>query len=477
MKLPPGYDGACRRLSRRRRAREARREAALRRAPHGAEGGRHVVHGRPARRGHVRERSDRRPGAAQDRRVPHLPPRQRGRRPRDGGDAGDPRRGVDHLDAQARAALRRVRLDGAAAGCTCRSCATPTSSKISKRKNPTSLIWYRDAGLPARGAAQLPRADGLQPQHGAARSSRSTRCSPTSTRSGSRRPGPVFDLEKLKWLNGEWIRRLPADDARRAPRRAPAAPAAARAGRRRRATPCSRGSTPTAARRAATRRRPRSPRSSTGRCRSCGSASARSRSTRRSRRCSSATTSPPTRRTTSSRRSARPPRPRTRSARRTRRCPAAPAFDRRRARGVAARARRRDGLEAGRLLLPAARGGHRHEGEPSALRDDGDRGEARGARRGSTPRRGCSGGRRPSMRHGGADARAQGEAPGCNGRGPACVCGVEPRGAGDGARPRAGAPGRVLPSARRSASHVTPPADRGPSSGRPRPAPMDGVLP
>ena len=64
------------------------------------------------------------------------------------------------------------------------------------------------AGIPARGAAQLPGADGLvdagRPRGLHARrvhrrTSTSTRISPT---------GPIFDLNKLDWLNGHYIRQL-----------------------------------------------------------------------------------------------------------------------------------------------------------------------------------------------------------------------------------------------------------------------------
>ena len=69
----------------RQRARERR---AARHPPGDAARQASRVVARPAaRRGALRQRADRRPGAAQERRLPDLPPRQRGRRPPDGDHA------------------------------------------------------------------------------------------------------------------------------------------------------------------------------------------------------------------------------------------------------------------------------------------------------------------------------------------------------------------------------------------------------
>ena len=61
----------------------------------------------------LRQRRDRRPGPDQGRRVPHLSPRQRGRRPRHGDHPRDPGRGVDPLDPQAPLSLCGARLGAA----------------------------------------------------------------------------------------------------------------------------------------------------------------------------------------------------------------------------------------------------------------------------------------------------------------------------------------------------------------------------
>jgi glutamyl-tRNA synthetase len=88
-------------------------------------------------------------------------------------------------------------------------------SKISKRKNPVSLIYYRDSGylpeailnflglmgggMPAdinNGTEQFTLAEMVQ----------------SFVFPDIRLGGPVFDLTKLKWLNGEYLRKLPPED-------------------------------------------------------------------------------------------------------------------------------------------------------------------------------------------------------------------------------------------------------------------------
>jgi glutamyl-tRNA synthetase len=95
-------------------------------------------------------------------------------------------------------------------------------SKISKRKNPVSLIYYRQAGfLPEAminflglmgGGMPAPAAEST-PTQAATKSSETdifsladmvARFQVENIRLG----GPVFDLTKLKWLNGEYIRAL-----------------------------------------------------------------------------------------------------------------------------------------------------------------------------------------------------------------------------------------------------------------------------
>jgi glutamyl-tRNA synthetase len=94
-------------------------------------------------------------------------------------------------------------------------------SKISKRKNPVSLIYYRQAGylpeaminfLGLMGGG-MPAAESEAATGNPSKSSEAdiftladmvTRFRMESIRLG----GPVFDLTKLKWLNGEYLRAL-----------------------------------------------------------------------------------------------------------------------------------------------------------------------------------------------------------------------------------------------------------------------------
>jgi len=100
-------------------------------------------------------------------------------------------------------------------------------SKISKRKNPVSLIYYRQAGfLPEAminflglmgGGMPAPTAESAVAGQPPAKASEAdiftlsdmiARFDVKNIRLG----GPVFDLTKLKWLNGEYIRALAPED-------------------------------------------------------------------------------------------------------------------------------------------------------------------------------------------------------------------------------------------------------------------------
>jgi glutamyl-tRNA synthetase len=84
-------------------------------------------------------------------------------------------------------------------------------SKISKRKNPTSLIWYRDQGFLPQAVLNFLALMGYSHSSGTeVFDLKSMLADFDPTRIST--TGPVFDLEKLKWLNGEWIRGMPADD-------------------------------------------------------------------------------------------------------------------------------------------------------------------------------------------------------------------------------------------------------------------------
>lgn len=83
-------------------------------------------------------------------------------------------------------------------------------SKISKRKNPVSLDWFRQEGfLPqallnylALMGWSMPGGKEIFGLEEFVENFDFKRVDPT---------GPIFDLEKLTWLNGEWIRLLTAD--------------------------------------------------------------------------------------------------------------------------------------------------------------------------------------------------------------------------------------------------------------------------
>ncbi len=80
-------------------------------------------------------------------------------------------------------------------------------SKISKRKNPTSLLWYKDHGyLPEAMVNFLALMGYSGPDDNEIFNlDEMLRDFDTARMSTS---GPVFDLEKLGWLNGEYIRAL-----------------------------------------------------------------------------------------------------------------------------------------------------------------------------------------------------------------------------------------------------------------------------
>src|SRR5580658_3722349 len=88
-------------------------------------------------------------------------------------------------------------------------------SKISKRKNPVSLIYYRESGfLPQAVLNFLGLMGGGMPAdfNGGTEKFTLPEMVEHFVVKNIRPAGPVFDLTKLKWLNGEYIRALaPAD--------------------------------------------------------------------------------------------------------------------------------------------------------------------------------------------------------------------------------------------------------------------------
>ena len=84
-------------------------------------------------------------------------------------------------------------------------------SKISKRKNPVSLIYYRQAGfLPEAMINFLGLMGGGMPESTGPVAEKFTLADMVEhfDVKNIRLGGPVFDLTKLKWLNGEYIRSL-----------------------------------------------------------------------------------------------------------------------------------------------------------------------------------------------------------------------------------------------------------------------------
>ena len=83
----------------------------------------------------------------------------------------------------------------------------PDKSKLSKRKNPTSITYYRDAGvLPEALLNYLGRMGYSLPNE----AEKFTLDEMIATFDIKRVSlgGPIFDVEKLTWLNGEWLRSL-----------------------------------------------------------------------------------------------------------------------------------------------------------------------------------------------------------------------------------------------------------------------------
>jgi glutamyl-tRNA synthetase len=88
-------------------------------------------------------------------------------------------------------------------------------SKISKRKNPVSLVYYRQAGfLPQAMLNFLGLMGGGMPADINNATEKFTLAEMVEhfDVKNIRPAGPVFDLTKLRWLNGEYLRALPLDD-------------------------------------------------------------------------------------------------------------------------------------------------------------------------------------------------------------------------------------------------------------------------
>jgi glutamyl-tRNA synthetase len=88
-------------------------------------------------------------------------------------------------------------------------------SKISKRKNPTSITWYRESGFLPEAMLNFLALMGFSlggDREVFALDEFVQAFSPDAIKTS----GPIFDLQKLEWLNGVYIRQLaPAELARR----------------------------------------------------------------------------------------------------------------------------------------------------------------------------------------------------------------------------------------------------------------------
>lgn len=87
----------------------------------------------------------------------------------------------------------------------------PDKSKLSKRKNPTSITYYRDAGVLPEALMNYLGRMGYSLSNKAEKFSLDEMIADFDIQRVSL-GGPVFDIEKLYWLNGEYIRSLSADE-------------------------------------------------------------------------------------------------------------------------------------------------------------------------------------------------------------------------------------------------------------------------
>jgi glutamyl-tRNA synthetase len=87
----------------------------------------------------------------------------------------------------------------------------PDRSKLSKRKNPTNVLWYRREGfLPEAVVNFLGLLGHSMPDQREVFTLAEFRRDFSWQRVNT--TGPVFDMDKFEWLNGEWIRRMPVED-------------------------------------------------------------------------------------------------------------------------------------------------------------------------------------------------------------------------------------------------------------------------
>ena len=83
----------------------------------------------------------------------------------------------------------------------------PDKSKLSKRKNPTSITYYRDAGVMPEALLNYLGRMGYSMPNEEEKFTLDEMIASFDIKRVSL-GGPIFDIEKLSWLNGEWLRAL-----------------------------------------------------------------------------------------------------------------------------------------------------------------------------------------------------------------------------------------------------------------------------
>ena len=83
----------------------------------------------------------------------------------------------------------------------------PDRSKLSKRKNPTNVLWYREQGYLPEAVVNFLGMLGHSMPDGREVFTRDEFLAEFSWDRVTT-TGPVFDMDKFEWLNGMWIRRL-----------------------------------------------------------------------------------------------------------------------------------------------------------------------------------------------------------------------------------------------------------------------------
>ena len=87
----------------------------------------------------------------------------------------------------------------------------PDKSKLSKRKNPTSVTFYERMGfMPEAMLNYLGRMGWSMPDEREKFSLQEMVDNFDLKRVSL--GGPIFDIEKLSWLNGQWLRDLPVEE-------------------------------------------------------------------------------------------------------------------------------------------------------------------------------------------------------------------------------------------------------------------------